>query len=136
MGNNNNKKSAIILTIANNERFKEKFKKYSLLFDKIREEKNKSFQISCKKFKNDENYEFNDKLIERHFFLKALQEVNELLAKNSEGFLFELSSQFYQILEQQLSYYFHSRNFYDDNGDFKASDFIPDNVLMFMAMSL
>ena len=59
MGNNNNKKSAIILTIANNERFKEKIKKYSLLFDKIREEKNKSFQISCKKFKNDENYEFN-----------------------------------------------------------------------------
>ena len=95
MGNNNNKKSAIILTIANNERFKEKIKKYSLLFDKIREEKNKSFQISSKKFKNDENYEFNDKLIERHFFLKALQEVNELLAKNSEGFLFELSSQFY-----------------------------------------
>ena len=50
MGNNNNKKSAIILTIANNERFKEKIKKYSLLFDKTREAKNKSFQISCKKF--------------------------------------------------------------------------------------
>ena len=98
MGNNNNKKSAIILTIANNERFKEKIKKYSLLFDKIREANNKSFQISCKKFKNDENYEFNDKLKEKHFFLKALQKVNELLTKNNEGFLFELSSQTYLIL--------------------------------------
>ena len=40
-----------------------------------------------------------------------MQEVNELLTKNSEGFLFELSSQLDQILEYQLSYYFHSRNF-------------------------
>ena len=46
--------------------------------------------MSCKKFKNDENYEFKDKLLERHFFLKALQEVNDFLTKNNEGFLFEL----------------------------------------------
>lgn len=103
MENNSSKKSAIILNNLNYEKFREKTNKQSLLFDRIREEKNKSFHVSCKKFKNDESYEFNDKLIERHFFLKALQEVKELLTKNREGFLFDLSSQFHKILEYQLS---------------------------------
>ena len=63
-----------------------KNKEIAPLVTKIKEEKRKNFQKAVKKFKNDENYEFDHLLTKRHFFFKALQEGNELLTKNNEGF--------------------------------------------------
>ena len=53
-----------------------KIKEIAPLVTKIKEKKSKNFQKAVKKFKNDENYEFNHLLIERHFFFKAFKEVN------------------------------------------------------------
>ena len=86
MEKENNKDPTIILNNTKNERFREKIKEFAPLVTKIKEEKSKNFQKAVKKFKNDENYELNHPLIERHFLFKALQEVNELLTKNNEGF--------------------------------------------------
>ena len=66
---------------------------------KIKEKKSKNFQKAVKKFKNDENYEFNHLLIERHFFFKAFKEVNQILTKNNEGFLIDFSSKFHKFLD-------------------------------------
>ena len=52
--------------------------------------------------KNDENYEFNNILIERHFLFKAVQEVNEQLTKNKKRFLIGFSSKLHEFLNQQF----------------------------------
>ena len=59
-------------------KFRAKIKEIAPLVTKIKEEKNKKLLKVVKKFKNDENYEFNHSLIEEHFFFKALEEVNEI----------------------------------------------------------
>ena len=43
--------------------------------------------------------------MEIHFFFKALQEVNELLTKNNQGFLLDYSSNFHYIFRHQLLFY-------------------------------
>ena len=69
---------------------------------KIKKEKSKNFQKAVKKIKNHEKYEFNHPLIERHFLFKSLQEVNEQLTKNNEGFLINFNSRFHEFFKQQL----------------------------------
>ena len=59
---------------------------------KLKIKKSKDFEKAVKKFKKDENYDFKNILIERHFLFKAVQEVNEELTKNKEGFLIGLTS--------------------------------------------
>ena len=76
-----------------------KNKRKAPLVTKIKEEKSKNFQKAVKKFKNDENYEFNHLLIERLLICKALKEVNQILTKNNEGFLIDFSSKFHNFLE-------------------------------------
>ena len=76
-----------------------KIKEIAPLVTKIKEKKSKNFQKAVKKFKNDENYEFNHLLIERHFFFKAFKEVNQRLTKNNEGFLIDFSSKFHNFLD-------------------------------------
>ena len=73
----NNKHPTIIINNA-------KFKNLLPLITKITEEKSKNFKKAAIKLKNDENYEFNNILIERHFLFKAPQEVNEQLTKNKK----------------------------------------------------
>ena len=74
-----------------NENLKEKFKKILPLIKEISDKKANDFQKSVKKFKNDENYEFKHILIiERHFMFIAIQEINEELRKDKEGFLIDL----------------------------------------------
>ena len=59
---------------------------------KLKIKKSKDFEKAVKKFKKDENYDFKNILIERHLLFKAVQEVNEELTKNKEGFLIGLTS--------------------------------------------
>ena len=99
------KHSNIILNNPKNERFSEKLKEIAPLIIEIKNKKSKNFQKTVKKFKNNENYEFNHPLIERHFLFKALQKVNEQLTKNNEGFLFNFSSKFHAFFEQRLMFY-------------------------------
>ena len=75
------KHSNIILNNPENERFREKLKEIAPLIIEIKNKKSKNFQKTVQKFKNDENYEFNHPLIERHFLFKALNK-NILLTKN------------------------------------------------------
>ena len=73
-----------------NEKLKEKFEKILPLIREISDKKANDFQKSVKKFQNDENYEFKNILVERDFLLRAIQEINEELTKNKEGFLIDL----------------------------------------------
>ena len=59
---------------------------------KLKIKKSKDFEKAVKNFKNNENCDFKNILIERHFLFKAVQEVNEELTKNKEGFLIGLTS--------------------------------------------
>ena len=59
---------------------------------KLKIKESKDFEKAVKKFKKDENYDFKNILIERHFLFKAVQEVNEELTKNKEGFLIGFTS--------------------------------------------
>ena len=59
---------------------------------KLKIKKSKDFEKAVKKFKKDENYDFKNILIERQFLFKAVQEVNEELTKNKEGFLIGFTS--------------------------------------------
>ena len=54
-----------------------------------------------KKFKNDENYEFKHILIERHFLFRAIQEINEELTENKEGFLIDLGDMVRDFFDEQ-----------------------------------
>ena len=94
------KHSNIILNNPKNVRFREKLKEIASLIIEIKNKKSKNFQKTVKKFKNNENYEFNHPLIERYFLFKALQEVDQQLTKNNEGFSFDFSSKFHAFFEQ------------------------------------
>ena len=76
-----------------------KIKEKHLLSLKLKKKKVKTSKKQLKKFKNDENYEFIHLLIERHLICNALKEVNLILTKNNEGFLFDFSSKFHNFLE-------------------------------------
>ena len=87
---NNNKRLHIPDKNIENEILKEKFKKTYLLIKEITNKRSNDFQKSIKKFKNDENYEFKKIFGERHFLFRAIQEINEEITKNEEGFLIDL----------------------------------------------
>ena len=113
----NNKDPTIILNNTKNERLREKIKKFAPLVNKIKVEKNENFQNAVKKFINDENFEFKHPLIEIHFFFKALEEVNKLLAKNNERFLLD----FQYIFRDQLKIYAQVKGYCKDNGKIDMS---------------
>ena len=71
-------------------KIKKKNKKILLFIKEISDKKANDFQKSVKNLKNDENYEFKHILIERNFLFRAIQEINEELTKNKEGFLIDL----------------------------------------------
>ena len=69
----NNKHLTIINSDAKNEIFREKLKNIVPLIIEIKNKKSKDFENAVKAFKNDENYEFKNIVIERHFLFKAIE---------------------------------------------------------------
>ena len=63
-----------------------------------------------KKFKNDENYEFKHILIERHFLFRAIQEINEELTENKEGFLIDLGDMARDFFDEQTLFYWEEKD--------------------------
>ena len=63
-----------------------------------------------KKFKNDENYEFKHILIERHFLFRAIQETNEELTENKEGFLIDLGDMVRDFFDEQTLFYWEEKD--------------------------
>ena len=88
-----------------NEKLKEKFEKILPLIREISDKKANDFQKSVKKFQNDENYEFKNILVERHFLLRAIQEINEELTKNKEAFLIDLGDLVKDFFDDQTIFY-------------------------------
>ena len=72
---------------------------------KLKIKKSKDFEKAVKKFKKDENYDFKNILIERHFLFKAVQEVNEELTKNKEEFLIDFTSRLHKYFNEQPLFY-------------------------------
>ena len=97
----NNKHLTIINSDAKNEIFREKLKNIVPLIIEIKNKKSKDFEKAIKKFKNDENCEFKNLMIERHFLFKALKEINEELTKNKEEFLIDFSSKLPKFFNDQ-----------------------------------
>ena len=98
----NNKYSSPMINNAKNEKFKEKLKNLLPLIFEIKNKKSKDIQKTVKKFGNDENYEFNHLLIERHFLYKAVEETNKELTKNKEVFLLDFTSRLHKTFEDEL----------------------------------
>ena len=96
-----------------NENLKEKFKKILPLIKEISDKKANDFQKSVKKFKNDENYEYKQILIERHFLFRAIQEINEELTKNKEGFLIDLGDMVRDFFDDQTLFYWEEKEYFD-----------------------
>ena len=70
---------------------------------------------AVKKFKNDENYEFNHPLIERHFLYTAAQEKNEELIKNKEEFLLDFTSRLYKSFKDELMLYWRLNGYINED---------------------
>ena len=96
-----------------NENLKEKFKKILPLIKEISDKKANDFQKSVKKFKNNENYEYKQILIERHFLFRAIQEINEELTKNKEGFLIDLGDMVRDLFDDQTLFYWEGKGYFD-----------------------
>ena len=109
----NNKRLGISVKDIENENLKEKFKKTLLLIKEISDKKANDFQKSVKKFKNDENYEYKQILIERHFLFRAIQEINEELTKNKEGFLIDLGDMVRDFFDDQTLFYWEEKEYFD-----------------------
>ena len=69
------------------------------------------------KFKTDESYEFKNLLLERHFFFKEVQEINEELMKNKEGFLVDFTNKLRPFFDEQTLFYCEEKVYfnYDNN---------------------
>ena len=109
----NNKYLGISVKDIENENLKEKFKKILRLIKEISDKKANDFQKSVKKFKNDENYEYKQILIERHFLFRAIQEINEELTKNKEGFLIDLGDMVRDLFDDQTLFYWEGKGYFD-----------------------
>ena len=109
----NNKYLGISVKDIENENLKEKFKKILSLIKEISDKKANDFQKSVKKFKNDENYEYKQILIERHFLFRAIQEINEELTKNKEGFLIDLGDMVRDFFDDQTLFYWEEKEYFD-----------------------
>ena len=110
----NNKYSTIAINDAKNERFREKSNILSLIIEN-KNKKSKNFEEAIKKFKNDENYEFKNILIERRFLFKAVQEINEELTKNKEGFLIDFSSKLHKFFNEETLFYWRMKGYINED---------------------
>ena len=81
------------------------------LIKEISDKKANHFQKSVKKSENDEKYEFKNIWIERHFLFRSIQEINEELTKNKEGFLIDLGDMVRDILDDQALFHWEEKGF-------------------------
>ena len=71
---------------------------------KNRNKKCGDFQKAVERFKNDENYKFINALIERDFLFKAVQELNEKVIQDKEGYLVDFTDRIYDYFHKQTIY--------------------------------
>ena len=83
------------------------------MINEIKDKKIKDFEESIKTFKNDENYEFKNLLLERYFFFKAVQEINEELTRNKEGFLVDFTNELRTFFDEQTLFYWEEKGYFN-----------------------
>ena len=83
------------------------------MINEIKDKKIKDFEESVKTFKNDENYEFKNLLLERYFFFKAVQEINEELTRNKEGFLVGFTNELRTFFDEQTLFYWEEKGYFN-----------------------
>ena len=83
------------------------------MINEIKDKKIKDFEESVKTFKNDENYEFKNLLLERYFFFKAVQEINEELTRNKEGFLVDFTNELRTFFDEQILFYWEEKGYFN-----------------------
>ena len=110
----NNKYPTIAINDAKNERFREKSNILPLIIEN-KNKKSRNYEEAIKKFKNDENYEFKNILIERRFLFKAVQEINEELTKNKEGFLIDFSSKLHKFFNEEALFYWRMKGYINED---------------------
>ena len=76
------------------------------MINEIKDKKIKDFEESVKTFKNDENYEFKNLLLERYFFFKAVQEINE-------GFLVDFTNELRTFFDEQTLFYWEEKGYFN-----------------------
>ena len=89
-----------------NEKEENRYLSYILLsIVENRNKKSENFQKAFKTFKNYENYKFIHPLIERHFLFKAIQELNEKVIKDKEGYLVDFTDRIHEYFNDQTIFY-------------------------------
>ena len=83
------------------------------MINEIKDKKIKDFEESVKTFKNDENYEFKNLLLERYFFFKAVQAINEELTRNKEGFLVDFTNELRTFFDEQTLFYWEEKGYFN-----------------------
>ena len=83
------------------------------MINEIKDKKIKDFEESVKTFKNDENYEFKNLLLERYFFFKAVQEINEELTRNKEGFSVDFTNELRTFFDEQTLFYWEEKGYFN-----------------------
>ena len=83
------------------------------MINEIKDKKIKDFEESVKTFKNDENYEFKNLLLERYFFFKAVQEINEELTRNKEGFFVGFTNELRTFFDEQTLFYWEEKGYFN-----------------------
>ena len=114
-----NEKNRFLYYITNSAKDEKSSEKLKIIVVSVIENRNKKrrdFQKAVKKFKNDENYEFIDPLIEGHFSFKAVQELNEKVIKDREGYLTDFTDRIYDYFNNQTILYWKINGCYNDDG--------------------
>ena len=83
------------------------------MINEIKDKKIKDFEESVKTFKNDENYEFKNLLLERYFFFKAVQEINKELTRNKEEFLVDFTNELRTFFDEQTLFYWKEKGYFN-----------------------
>ena len=107
------KKVLNLINNMKNEKLKGRILNIGDYITEIRSKKIEEFDKSVKKFKNDENYEFRNFLVDRHFFFKAIQEINEELIKNNKEFLIDITTALRNFFDQQALTYLQLKGYYN-----------------------
>ena len=81
--------------------------------DKKIEEFLKYFRIAI-----DYTYETNDPLLTRHFYFKAVEEVNDDLTKNNKPYRIDFRSELCEYFINETEAYWKKHNLYNDGGEF------------------
>ena len=111
-----NKSLSYITNNAEDEKTREKLKNIPLSVFENRNKKCEDFQKAVKKFKNDQKCQFIHPLIQRHFLFKDIQELNEKVIKEKEGYLIDFTDRIYEYLNNQTMLYWKMGGYYTEVG--------------------